>query len=278
MPFRMPVRDLAGSYQEMRDDLTEMVQIVRETPAQQAAFAKHLNRPGVIFQYAYYAALVRQFVESPSSVIVDWGGQYGHVTRLLRRYYENVVCYLPDSSEFEARHFHARFGIEDSVRFGPGYGHAEIALPDRSADAVISSGVLEHTREFGVTEAASLAEIRRILRPGGWLFVWNLPRRWGSVELLNSALRRSVHAYKYRRPQVEALLAEAGFHVELVDAHELVNLSTRNTLGRLVGDVRAWKLDYYLSKIFLLGAVCQHFTIVARMPEKAAVPAAPVTP
>ncbi len=262
MPFRMPVRSLRASTRDLVPVLHEMTGAVLATPPERSTYAKHLNRPGVIFCYAYYAALTRQEL-SADAVVCDWGGQYGHVSRLLRPYFRSVICYVPDRTEFEVEHFHALFGVSDLVKFGPGYGVATIPLADESVDAVISSGVLEHTREFGVSEAESLREIWRVLRPGGKVLIWNLPRRWGSVELLNAALRRSIHPYKYRRRDIVTLLDEAGFDITLLDQHELLNLSSRNLLGKLVGHVNAWILDYYLSKIVLFGALAQHFTIVA---------------
>ena len=262
----MPVRDLRLNYEELRPHLEEMTALVRSTPVERARLAKHLNRPGVIFQYAYYAALVRQFLP-PGSVICDWGGQYGHLSKLLSGSFPETICYVPDRSEFEVEYFHTRFGVEPLVKFGEGYGIPDIALADDSFDAVISSGVLEHTREHGVAEGVSLSEIWRIMRPGGTLFIWDLPRRWGSVELLNTVLGRSVHQYKYRRVDVYRLVEGAGFEIELFDRHELLNLSGRNALGHVIGHVNAWTLDYYLSKILLFGAFCQWFTVVARKPR-----------
>lgn len=78
-------------------------------------------------------------------------------------------------------------------------------------------------------------------------------------------LGRSVHPYTYTRAQVCSLLTDAGFEIDLLDTHELLNLSSRNALGRLLGDVRAWTLDYYLSKVFALGLFRQHFTVVAHL-------------
>jgi hypothetical protein len=51
-----------------------------------------------------------------------------------------------------------------------------------------------------------------------------------------------------------------------LDQHEILNLCSRNLLGRVIGHVNAWMLDYYLSKAVLFGAVAQHFTIVAQKP------------
>jgi SAM-dependent methyltransferase len=261
----MPVRSLRASTRELMPLLEEMTKAVVATPPEQREFARHLDRLGVIFCYAYYTALTRQEVWS-DAVVCDWGGQYGHVSRLMRPYFAKVICYVPDKTEFEVEHFHSLFGVSDIVQFGPGYGVATLPLADVSVDAVISSGVLEHTREFGIPERESLREIYRVLRPGGKLLIWNLPRRWGSVELLNTVLRRSIHPYKYRRRDIVALLGEAGFEITLLDQHELLNLSSRHFLGKLIGHVNAWIVDYYLSKIVLFGAVAQHFTVVAQKP------------
>ncbi len=266
MTLKMPVKDLKGAYQDLRPHLEEMTAAVLASPPERVRFAKHLNRPGVIFQYAYYAALVRQVLPA-GSVICDWGGQYGHLSRLLYQSFPSTVCYIPDASEFEVKYFHSKFKVESLVKFGRGYGNPTIELETESVDAVISSGVLEHTREHGVTEGESLAEIWRIIRPGGVLFVWNLPRRWGSVELLNAALHRSVHHYKYRRTDIIQLLEGAGFEVELFDKHEFLNLSSRDALGKVIGPVNAFTFDYYLSKVIFFGAFCQWITIVARKPR-----------
>lgn len=265
MVVRMPVRSLRQATRELLPVLHDMTEAVLATPPERRTYARHLNRPGVIFSYAYYTALTRQQLPS-DAVICDWGGQYGHVSRLLRPYFAKVICYVPDSTEFECQHFQSLFGVSDIVTFGPGYGDPTIALPDESVDGLISSGVLEHTREHGVAEEDSLREIWRVLRPGGKLLIWNLPRRWGSVELLNAALRRSIHPYKYRQKDITTLLHNAGFDIVLLDQHELLNLSTRNALGRCIGHVNAWIVDYYLSKIVLFGAVAQHFTIIAQKP------------
>ncbi len=263
MLLRMPVRSMRAATRELMPVVDEMAEAVLATPAHRRTAAKHLDRLGVIFCYAYYAALTRQEVPR-DAVVCDWGGQYGHVSKLLRPYFAKVICYVPDRTEFEVEYFHSLFGVSDIVQFGPGYGVATLPLVDESVDAVISSGVLEHTREFGVPEADSLREIWRVLRPGGKLLIWNLPRRWGSVELLNAALRRSIHPYKYGRRDIVPLLEEAGFEITLLDQHELLNLSSRNFLGKVIGHVNAWMLDYYLSKTVLFGALAQHFTVVAQ--------------
>lgn len=82
------------------------------------------------------------------------------------------------------------------------------ALPfaDRVFDLATSSDVLCHA---GVDEGGALAELHRVLVPGGRLFL-SLP----AYAWLLSEHDRAVHnARRYTDPQVRALLSRAGFRV-----------------------------------------------------------------
>lgn len=85
------------------------------------------------------------------------------------------------------------------------------ALPvaDASVGALVSADVLCHGQ---VDQQAALAEFHRVLAPGGVL-VLNLPAfRW-----MESAHDRAVHnTRRYTRPQVEAMLRQAGFRIARV--------------------------------------------------------------
>jgi SAM-dependent methyltransferase len=270
--------DFGTITRELRPDLETMRAAVLALPPEKRRWAAHLNRRGVILQYAYYVALVRRFLPMRDASILDWGAQYGHVTRLLSRYYPSVHCYNPvDDAEHERFYgydplcddFQDLFGIPHDARMHGTDARAVTSInrPSASYDAVVASGVLEHVREqYGgiATEADALSEIRRVLKPNGLLFIWNLPSRFGAVEGLNRLLRRSVHPFTYTETQIRGLLATAGFEVVALDHHEFLNLSSRDRLGRLIGHERAWQWDYAVSRLWPLRYVAQHFTIVAR--------------
>jgi demethylmenaquinone methyltransferase/2-methoxy-6-polyprenyl-1,4-benzoquinol methylase len=75
----------------------------------------------------------------------------------------------------EAERKKARSGRFENVRFAPGDGLA-LPLADASFDAVTIAFGLRNMADRG----RSLAEMRRVLRPGGRLFVleFSQPRRW----------------------------------------------------------------------------------------------------
>jgi len=100
-----------------------------------------------------------------------------------------------------------------------------IPLPDASFDAVVLTQVLEHVRRPDVV----VAEIARILRPGGRLFA-TVPFVW--------ELHEEPHDYwRFTRYALEALLMDAG-----LDATAIVPRSdSLSALAQLMTNV-AWSL------------------------------------
>ena len=95
-------------------------------------------------------------------------------------------------------------------------------FPEQSFDAVISLGVLEH---FEDGPERALAEVRRILKPGG-LFLVTVPTQnlvrialFNPMKNIQNLLRRirgvqlGFEEYRYSRRQFEALLRRAGFSI-----------------------------------------------------------------
>ncbi len=108
----------------------------------------------------------------------------------------------------------------------------DFPLPDASVDAALLNEVLEHVTD----EAATLREIRRVLRPGGHLVVMS-PNRWFPFEghgmrvlgrdfgfpipllpwLPGSWSARVMAARNYWPHELRDIVATAGFAVEKVD-------------------------------------------------------------
>lgn len=127
-----------------------------------------------------------------------------------------------------ARRLRARDGLEYfSGDLEPGRAMARLDLraidwPDASFDAVIASHVLEHVLE----DRVAMAEVMRVLRPGGWanLQVPFTRRRTASVEDLGAttdadrlaAFGQTDHVRIYALDDYVDRLRGAGFRVELV--------------------------------------------------------------
>ncbi len=154
-------------------------------------------------QYLRLYELTRRYV-TPGSSVLDWGAASGHFS------------YFLQSSGYRATGFSLYEEHVPKALLGDGYRLVlgdpsdPVTLPfaDDSFDAVASIGVLEHVRETGGDEEASLREIGRVLRRGGVLPLLpsteslqldqcgrsrEPPRRWSPL---------SVHAPRHRRPCV----------------------------------------------------------------------------
>lgn len=167
--------------------------------------------------------------------VLDWGCGNGHFSyALLAMGYQ--------ASGFSFEDFALRDRLPAAYRFVLGRSDAPSVLPfaDAEFDAVVSVGVLEHVRETGGTEQASLDEIVRVLRPGGCFVCYHFPNRTSAIEAAASLIPGCHHhAHRYVRRDIHDLCARAGLSVEATRRYGLL---PRNLLHRLPGALRTSRL------------------------------------
>jgi SAM-dependent methyltransferase len=196
----------------------------------------------VAAQYRYLYDVAIRHVPAAGRVL-DWGCGDGHFSHfLLGRGYRVDSFSIQNAPPLFARlpqSWRARHVVTQGSPAEP----TRLPYADATFDSVFSVGVLEHVRETGGSEIASLRELHRILRPGGRLICGHLPNRssyieWASRRLFRDApddAHRRYHLYRFSKNEASRLLAEAGFTIESIRPYGFL---PRNVLGRLPARVR----------------------------------------
>ncbi len=174
------------------------------------------------------ARLIRPFFPPKGGHLVDFGCGNGAQTLLFADEFDRLTGV--DVSEIYLKDFRREIvtrGLEGRIE-AVSTGGGPIPLPDGAADVVTSFTVLEHVPD----EQAALAEMRRILAPGGKLII-TVPNRWWIFETHGADLPllpwnrvplvswwpRKLHdrwarARIYRRREIEKLLVQSGFTID----------------------------------------------------------------
>jgi SAM-dependent methyltransferase len=106
-----------------------------------------------------------------------------------------------------------------------------LPFADGSFDDVLGCGVLEHVAEDvpGGDERSSLRELRRVLRPGGRLLIYQLPQQYAWQEaVVRRAGLGTGHRRRFTAAGIRGLLRQEGFAVETL---RRTNLIPRNLTG-----------------------------------------------
>lgn len=235
-------------------------------------------------QYRRLYSIASKYVPKGARAL-DWGSGNGHFSFFLARQGAFVTSFSFDG---EPQVFSLLTPAERSrVTFVRGSADDPQALPfDASSfDAVFSVGVLEHVRETGGTEIASMREIRRVLAPGGLFICYHLPNRYSYIEAMQRFRHRKsrnasvegdyglpwlYHAYRYTKADIRALCDETGFSLVEMDRYGAL---PRNTLARLPSRMRDSRgvaaavngIDGLLERV--IAPVSQNFAFVARRPD-----------
>ena len=168
-----------------------------------------------LYQVEFVQAFCEHHFQKPLSrlTVLDWGCGKGHATFMLQQRGASLTScdYCLESGRDDDSAFGQQTPIISSRRIKVDRLEDAIKLPygEGAFDAVLSFGVLEHVEN----DFASLLEIRRVLRPGGVLFCFNLPYflSWG--QRLARWRGDDYHQRLYDEQSVRHLLARAEYRL-----------------------------------------------------------------
>lgn len=211
-------------------------------------------------QMLEYVAIADRIAAETGGPLLDWGCGYGQLTHLLR---ERGV---------QTEAFDYREGAEPGIAQLERYPHIDahvsgdpVKLPfaDDSFTAVLSCGVLEHVQR----PEDSLAELRRVLRPGGRFYVYKLPNRSSYLEAIARVSGLYYHGKLpydrvYSTRSARALLEDQGFEVKAVRLTNMLPL-TISSPSLQQASRKIWNANLALGRMPALRALATNIELDA---------------
>lgn len=211
-------------------------------------------------QMCEYKAIAARIASDRPKHVLDWGCGWGQVTKLLhdRGLEVTALDYRPDREE----------GVEPLPRFPEVEAYLTpdpVKLPfgPASFDAVLSLGVLEHVAD----PDGSLEEIKRVLEPGGTLYVYKLPNRYSYLERLAKLMGLYYHGANpedavYTKRTAVALLRAHGFQIHEFRRTNMLPLTLEGGAATRVAPA-IWTANRALARVPALNLLATNLELVA---------------
>jgi ubiquinone/menaquinone biosynthesis C-methylase UbiE len=213
-----------------------------------------------------YEAIADRIARDAPGRVLDWGCGLGQVTMQMARRGLDVTSYdwRPDHPEPVTRPFELFPEYEATFWSDP----VALPYPDAAFDAVLSCGVLEHVHD----PDGSLEELKRVLEPGGTLYVYKLPNRLSYLE----AIARRIGTVYWHGKEANDRLYDLRSAREILERHgytvhelRLANMLPLTLPGKLVDRLSGvlWGLNRLLARIPGLNRFATNVEAVATAPR-----------
>jgi SAM-dependent methyltransferase len=199
--------------------------------------------------------------------VLDWGGGNGHFSLFLagQGFQTHAFSLENPPPAFKLLE-------EDRCEYAKGRKDDPVSLPypEDFFDAVISVGVLEHVRDSGGDERASLGEIHRVLKPGGLFIAYHVPNEWSWIEFLSSFFPgKHHHRWRFTKKSLKKLVESRGFELSEIRNYGFLPRWLMSRCPARVGNSKAVSAVYNFADS-VLGAIlprlCTNFLMIGLKP------------
>jgi ubiquinone/menaquinone biosynthesis C-methylase UbiE len=221
-----------------------------------------------LHQYIKAYDLTRARISTGAQVL-DWGGGSGHFS-----YFLNKAGYKTYIYAFEEPQFIQQEIADGEISYRKANANEPVLVnyPNESFDAVCSIGVLEHVREVGGDERASLQEISRLLKPGGIFLCYHLPNKGSWIEFLAKRFGSYHHQYTYNQEMINTIFKDV-LHIKVCERYALLPRNSLRRLPKSIADNRYFARSFNVIDSILcslLPWINQNWVIVATKPHSSA--------
>jgi 2-polyprenyl-3-methyl-5-hydroxy-6-metoxy-1,4-benzoquinol methylase len=211
-----------------------------------------------------YETAVERIVADRPGRLLDWGCGYGQLSHMLKQRGVDVTSmeWHPTEPEGTVRPLERYPDVIATFTQDP----VKLPYPDASFDAVLSMGVLEHVQR----PEDSLDELRRLLTPGGRIYVYKLPNRRSYLERIARAAGLYYHGQLeydrlYTQRSARELIEAHGFVIEELAVANMLPLGMTAPVAQRPRFVDAyWATSRTLSRVPGLNLLATNVELVAR--------------
>jgi ubiquinone/menaquinone biosynthesis C-methylase UbiE len=247
----------ALSPEEITPEVRDIMEFALKFPCPTEEYPlHHIDSPGRIGRYVKKADEMAGLV--PGGKVLDWGCGYGQMLLFLHNRGLDVT-----GCEFSEHYKNGTMADLTGIELDYLEEPVKLPYPDTSFDAVLSCGVLEHVPE----PDGSVGEIHRVLKKGGYFFIYNLPNRLSWIEFASSRILHKGHERLYGLSEAVRLLESHGFKTTQRRYEDLLpfNLGFAGKGFRGLADKAFYsRLNGLLPKIPLLKYLCTNITLITR--------------
>jgi len=173
-------------------------------------FLRWVVREGTFKQRLITAAAI-----GPQHNVLDLGCGTGTLTLMIKNRHRDAKVYGLDGDAKALTIAHRKAEAADvEIVLDKGFSY-DLPYPDDTFDRVLSSLVFHHLTHS--RKVATLHEVRRILKPGGTLFIVDFGK---PATAIGAALVKLVHHAKHIRDHIEGDLVQIIHRAGLVGAEE----------------------------------------------------------
>jgi 2-polyprenyl-3-methyl-5-hydroxy-6-metoxy-1,4-benzoquinol methylase len=220
-----------------------------------------------VAQYAPVYSAAKDFLATQNPVL-DWSCGSGHFSLFLASQKVKVSSIGFNSPAY------IKELLPPTINYVEGDFREPVALPFQNGEfqVVFSIGVLEHVRETGGSELASMKEIHRLLRPNGIFFVCHLPNRKSWIEFVVRRFypHKFHHQFLYSRTDIESLAQQSGFKILTCKRYGIFPKNSFEKMPAFLGNsIFFLQTIYFFEAIFsrVFGFFCQNWLVVLQRQE-----------